>query len=64
MAGDVEVHEELVLGQAADETAATSLAFAAEQANAHVLHYYGPRVAVAQSIRRTRPCSPRRSRAT
>jgi hypothetical protein len=48
VAGDVEVHEELVLGQAADETAAASLAAAAEQLNAHVLHSYGPRVAVAQ----------------
>ncbi|HET6832636.1 MAG TPA: hypothetical protein VFH30_02115 [Acidimicrobiales bacterium] len=48
MAGDVEIHEELVLGQAADESAAASLASAAEQANAHVLHSYGPRVAVAQ----------------
>ncbi|MGH9290191.1 MAG: hypothetical protein ACRD0V_18170, partial [Acidimicrobiales bacterium] len=48
MAGDVEIHEELVLGQAADESAAASLASAAEQVNAHVLHSYGPRVAVAQ----------------
>jgi len=38
VAGDVEIHEELVLGQDADENAAASLASAAEQANAHVLH--------------------------
>ena len=48
MAGDVEVHEELVLGQAADEGVAASLASVAPRANAHVLHSYGPRVAVAQ----------------
>jgi hypothetical protein len=48
VAGDIEIHEELVLGQAADESAAVSLASAAEQVNAHVLHSYGPRVAVAQ----------------
>ena len=48
MAGDVDVHEELVLGQAADEAVAASLASAVERANAHVLHSYGPRVAVAQ----------------
>ncbi|HEY6417160.1 MAG TPA: hypothetical protein VIX41_13005, partial [Acidimicrobiales bacterium] len=48
MAGDVDVHEELVLGQAADEGVAASLASVASQANAHVLHSYGPRVAVAQ----------------
>jgi hypothetical protein len=48
VAGDVDVHEELVLGQAADEGVAASLASAAERANAYVLHSYGPRVAVAQ----------------
>ncbi|MGH2473795.1 MAG: hypothetical protein ACRDIL_00905, partial [Candidatus Limnocylindrales bacterium] len=48
MAGDVEVHEELVLGQAVDEGVAASLASVAPRANAHVLHSYGPRVAVAQ----------------
>ena len=48
MAGDVHVHEGLVLGRAADEGVAASLASAAERTNAHVLHSYGPRVAVAQ----------------
>jgi hypothetical protein len=48
VAGDVDVHEELVLGQTADEGVAASVASVAPRANAHVLHSYGPQVAVAQ----------------
>jgi len=51
MAGDVGVHEELVLGEpadAADEFGNAALDSAVRTARAQVLHQYGPQVAVVQ----------------
>ena len=47
MAGDISTHEELVFGRP-PEGAAEAVDVAAEEAQGHVLHHYGERVAIVQ----------------